>query len=241
MEQAIKRLFGYPLADEYARQILANLNMVNKLSELRWVVFGDSLSQPNTDGLDKYSDLIASRNNMYVKSYARGGCGWFKSNSSNTWGSGNIASQIEEAEADYDIVSIMAGVNELGLVSTKLGSKTDTITATPETLCGAVKKTLEDVIAKYPLSTIFVMLSIPGETLNALTHDGVEPYYNAIKEICGLYNIPCLDLCHTSNLRPWNADNKAKFYRDYIHLNAEGQEYISCIIENFLLTLVEER
>lgn len=238
MSQAIKKLFGYPLADEYARQMLINLNTNNKLENLKWGVFGDSLSQSNTDGLDKYYNRICARNNMSYVSYALGGSGWFKSNSSANFGDGNITHQIKGADDSFDIVSIMSGVNERGLVYSKLGTIDDAIVDTPTTLCGAVKKAINDVQAKYPNAIIFVMTTIPGEALNALNDKELDSYCNKIKEICKMYNVPCLDLFHMSGFRPWIPVNKERYYRDYIHLNNEGQEKLSYIVESFLKTLI---
>ena len=238
MQQAIKKMFGYPLADEYARNMLANMSIINKFEGLKWGIFGDSLSQPNTDGLDKYYNIICNKRNMTYTSYAIGGSGWFKSNTSNNYGSGNISSQIKSASNEFDIISIMAGVNERGFIGSKLGTIDDPVVDVPTTLCGAVKKAISEAQAKYPNSIIFVMTTIPGETFNALNDKDLNSYCNKIKEICELYNVPYLDLFHSSNLKPWLTENKAKYYRDYIHLNSEGQKYISKIIENFLNNLI---
>ena len=210
---------GYKVVDEDVR----NIYDVNKFYGKRWAIFGDSLSQPNTDGLDKYHDRISKRLNMKNTSYAVGGSGYMKSPA--------IYTRISEALPNFDIISIMAGVNEK---TSTLGTIDDTGT---DTLCGCVKRAISDAQQKYPLSTIFVMTSIPGESGNPLMDKQFNEYCKKIKEICEMYGVPCLDLFHMSGLKPWIPANKEKYYRDYIHLIDEGQEYLSKIVFNFMNTL----
>ena len=210
---------GYKVVDEDVR----NIYDVNKFYGKRWAIFGDSLSQPNTDGLDKYHDRISKKLNMTNISYAVGGSGYMKSPA--------IYTKISEALPNFDIISIMAGVNEK---TSTLGTIDDTGT---DTLCGCVKKAISDAQQKYPLATIFVMTSIPGEGGNPLMDKQFNEYCKKIKEICEMYGVPCLDLFHMSGLKPWIPANKEKYYRDYIHLIDEGQEYLSKIVFNFMNTL----
>ena len=241
INKAIKKINGLPLADMEARATLEALSLANKFEGKKWAVFGDSLSQPNTDGKDKWCDYVASYLNLNMTSYAKGGSGWYKSNKSGTWGDGNIFYSIQNASSDFDIVSIMAGVNESNLVGadsnlTSIGTVEDEIIDTPNTLCGAVKKSIELAIEKYPLAQIFVMTSIPGTGNNATINQGnLSKYSKKIIEICKLYNIPCLDLFQESGLRPWNATNSEFYYSsDYIHPNANGHKYIAQIVEEFM-------
>lgn len=211
---------GYKVVDSDVR----NFINIDKFYGKRWAIFGDSLSQPNTDGLDKYHDRISKRLGMSNVSYAVGGSGYMKSPA--------IYTRIAEASNNFDIVSIMAGVNEK---NSTLGTIDDVGT---DTLCGCVKKAISDAQEKYPLATIFVMTSIPGETANPISDKGFDEYCKKIKEICELYGVPCLDLFHMSGLKPWIPANKEKYYRDYIHLVDEGQEYLSKIVFNFLNILL---
>lgn len=231
----IKGINGLPLVDEEARRLLANANIVNPFDGKNWAVFGDSISQPNTDGVDKYYNYISDDLGITVTSYAVGGSGYFKGSGSTGWGDNNIPNQIETASSDFDIISMMAGVNERGI---ELGTITDEVVDTPTTLCGAFKKSLEMAIEKYPLATIFVITSTSGTSgYNALDGEALNNYVNAQIEICKMYNIPCLDLFHCGGLRPWNSDFFAKYYKDYVHLLTEGHEFISKPIMAFMNTL----
>ena len=156
----IKGINGLPLVDEEARKQIENANLTNPFEGKKWAVFGDSISQPNTDGLDKYYNYIANNLGMTVKSYAVGGSGYFKSSSSTTYGTNNIVDRIESAETGYDIISFMAGINERNLT---MGEPTDpTPTEEPTTLCGAVRLAIEKAIEKYPTAQIFLITPTPG-------------------------------------------------------------------------------
>lgn len=230
----IKGINGLPLVDEGARKQIENANLTNPFEGKKWVVFGDSISQPNTDKVDKYYHYIAKNLGMTVKSYAVGGSGYFKGASSATFDVNNIVDKISQAESEYDIVSFMAGVNERNLT---LGEPTDVIPTegNPTTCCGAVKLAIEKAIEKYPTAQIFLITPTPGTGNDATPKQGnLAKYVDKQIEIARMYNIPVLDLYHESGLRPWNTDNHAKYYRDYCHLLTGGHEYISKIIQKFM-------
>lgn len=229
----IKGINGLPLVDEVARKQLENANLTNPFKGKKWAIFGDSISQPNTDGLDKYYNYIANNLEMTVKSYAVGGSGYFKGAGSAGYGDNNIIDKLDQAETGYDIISFMAGINERHL---EMGNPTDpTPTGEPTTLCGAVRLCIEKAIEKYPTAQIFLITPTPGTGQHATPQQGDLNTFaeNQIK-IARIYNIPVIDLYHESGLRPWNTDNAAKYYRDYCHLIAEGHEYISKLIQKFM-------
>lgn len=233
INKAIKKINGLPLADLEARATLESLNLTNKFSGKKWAIFGDSISQPNTDGLDKYYNIIGEKLNIETISYAVGGSGYFKSNSSAGYGANNIIDRINNASTGFDIISLMAGVNEHTLT---MGAITDEVVETPTTLCGAVKKSIELVIEKYPNAQIFLMTSTPGTgNLATINQTTLNTYANNQIEIAKMYNIPVLDLYHMSGLRPWNDTNLQTYYGgNYVHLNAKGHQYIAQIIQKFM-------
>lgn len=230
---AIKGINGLPLADMEARSALEAANLINPFKGKKWAVFGDSISQPNTDGLDKYYNYIATNLGMEVTSYAVGGSGYFKGSSVTGYGENNIIDKLTNASEGYDIISFMAGVNESSLT---MGTPTDaTPTDEPTTLCGAVRKAIELAIEKYPTAQIFLITPTPGTGNNATTQQGnLNTYANNQMEIAKIYNIPCIDLFHASGLRPWNADNAAAYYRDYCHLVAAGHQYVAKLMQKWM-------
>lgn len=230
---AIKGIDGLPLADMEARAMLEAANLTNPFKGKKWAVFGDSISQPNTDGLDKYYNYIADKLGMEVTSYAVGGSGYFKGAGSAGYGANNIIDKLTNAPEGYDIISFMAGVNES---SYTMGNPTDaTPTGEPATLCGAVRKVIELAIEKYPTAQIFLITPTPGTGNNATpTRGNLNTFANNQMEIAKMYNVPYIDLFHASGLRPWNADNAAVYYRDYCHLVAAGHQYVSKLMQKWM-------
>ncbi len=224
---------GLPFMDLEARVALEAAGLTNPFKGKKWAVFGDSISQPNTDGLDKYYNYIADNLGMEVTSYAVGGSGYFKGSGSAGYGANNIIDKLTNAPAGYDIVSFMAGINERHL---EMGNPTDaTPTGDPTTLCGAVRKCIELAIEKYPTAQIFLITPTPGTGNHATPAQGdLNTYVNNQIEIAKIYNIPYIDLYHASGLRPWNAENAAVYYRDYCHLVAAGHHYVAKLMQRWM-------
>lgn len=55
---------GLPFIDLEARKALEVAGLTNPFAGKKWAVFGDSISQPNTDGLDKYYNYVADNLGM---------------------------------------------------------------------------------------------------------------------------------------------------------------------------------
>ena len=232
----IKGYDGLPFVDEEARNMLSQLGITNEFNGKKWAVFGDSISQPkSSDSLPKYYDYVADALGITVTSYAVGGSGYFKGNAVTGYGDGNIINKITNASNDYDIISFMAGVNESGQT---LGDVTDTVSDTPTTLCGAVKKSIELAIEKYPNAQMFLITPTPvtGERNSLYPNNAMSKYIDKQKEIAKMYNIPVLDLHYESNLRPWNTTNHDKYYRDYCHLLEAGHKYVAKLTKQFMLS-----
>lgn len=231
----IKGYDGLLFVDEQARNMLAQLGTTDSFTGKKWAVFGDSISQPkSSDSLLKYYDYVADALGITVTSYAVGGSGYFKGNAVAGYGDGNIINKITNASNNYDIISFMAGVNESGQT---LGDVTDTVVDTPTTLCGAVKKSIELAIEKYPNAVMFLITPTPVTgNRNSLYPDSLlTKYVDKQKEIAKMYNIPVLDLYYESNLRPWNTTNHDKYYRDYCHLLEAGHKYVAKLTKQFML------
>lgn len=232
----IKGYDGLPFVDEEARNMLSQLGITNEFNGKKWAVFGDSISQPKgSDSLPKYYDYVADALGITVTSYAVGGSGYFKGNAVAGYGDGNIINKITNASNNYDIISFMAGVNESGQT---LGDVTDTVSDTPTTLCGAVKKSIELAIEKYPNAVMFLITPTPvtGERNSLYPNNAMSKYVDKQKEIAKMYNIPVLDLYYESNLRPWNTTNHDKYYRDYCHLLEAGHKYVAKLTKQFMLS-----
>lgn len=113
-------------------------------------------------------------------------------------------------------------------------------------LYGALHYTCKELIKRYPNIPIGFIISQPRSQVGSQGKcwgiDGwFERWVQAINEVCGHYSIPVLDLYHNSGLRPWNADNNAKYFScsssplgDGIHPNDLGQELMARKIYEFI-------
>jgi lysophospholipase L1-like esterase len=143
-----------------------------------------------------------------------------------------------------DLITVWGGVNDYGNGSwgsqggVPLGVNTDTTTAT---FYGALRVLIEGLLTKYPTKKIAFITPIQMNQANALTYKNgqnanaagfkLEQYANAIKEMCDLYAIPCLDLYHTSGL---NEKNMVQFTEDGLHPNTDGFTFMSHRIAKFI-------
>lgn len=108
-----------------------------------------------------------------------------------------------------------------------------------QSLYGALHYTLRTLINTYPNIPIGWIISQPRSQVGSQgkcwgSDSWFEKWTVAIKEVCGHYSIPVLDLYHESNLRPWiDAHNKMYFScsqspnGDGIHPNHLGQEMMA--------------
>jgi len=133
---------------------------------------------------------------------------------------------------NYDVVSLLVGVNDYA-VDTPLGASTDT-TATA-TYAGYLKNFIETLLTAAPDIQFYIMTPPPGDNLSV-------PYETAngagwtlsdlsilIGKICGLYSIQCIDLYSFSQ---FNLQTIPTYTSDGLHPNAKGAEVLGNIIAN---------
>lgn len=117
-------------------------------------------------------------------------------------------------------------------------------------LYGALHYTCKYIIENYPNTSFGWIISTPrqyastseGSNRKLWGRDGIfEQATVAIKEVCGHYGIPVLDLYHESGLRPWLPANNAKYFScssapngDGVHPNDAGQELMARRIYEFV-------
>ena len=143
-----------------------------------------------------------------------------------------------QVPTDADYITLMFGLNETGLTTEQIGTKTDT---TNTTLWGAYNIVFEHFLTNMPYAKIGVIIA--DAWMNT-------KYANAVKEICAYWGIPVLDLKFDANVtmgiggRP-NGSPKAQQLRDLAfkvtpsnaHPNVEAHKYRSTFIEHWLRSL----
>ena len=166
---------------------------------------------------------------------------------------------------DADIIAVSAGTNDFEYAWCPIG----TIESTDNnTLYGALKTLCEGLITKYPHSVIFFTTPIkrmqPFVEGNGgeYTADYVDTtpfsknkygktlgdYADIIKEVCGLYSIPVLDMYRESLLNPHIVAQQNCFIKEqdsyhetsfyfYTHPNAIGQKIMARRVAGWLTQL----
>ncbi len=123
--------------------------------------------------------------------------------SSNTLGLSCIADIIQTSSGDYDIISLLGGVNDFNR-DLPIGTLTDT---TSDTIYGSLDVIAKCLTSNYPNAFIFFMtpLKFVYNDYNFYTPNNagymIEDVCIAVKLVAKRYNIPVLDLYNDSNFQ----------------------------------------
>jgi lysophospholipase L1-like esterase len=244
-------------------------NIDNSFVGKKVICLGDSITENNTHNDNKaWCEYLADIFGMFVYNNGKSGTGLVKgyqgfrpicnrvdlgSNDYPTitpdmvliMANGNDATS--GAFFDYNGNSTTV-TNEHGGASLPVGSPSDS--ANTLSVYGAMKHLFNSLITKYPNAQIGFITSTPrlqnladlwgSDKAHFYGHGAFDDYVTAIKWVCDEYNIPCLDLYHSTILRPWNSTNASTFYADSeIHPNTKGtiegivKPVIRWMMENF--------
>jgi len=174
-----------------------------KWSGKKWTVVGDSHTEHNIRATKNYHDYVAEKTGITVVNLGKSGAG-YKRQEENNKAFYQLVSSIPE---DTDVVTIYGSGNDL---SQPLGEVTDTGT---DTLCGCINTTIDNYNALFPGIPLGIVTPCPWSNANPANESCAMALYSAaIVEICKRRSIPCLDLYHCSNLRPWEAAFRELFY-----------------------------
>jgi lysophospholipase L1-like esterase len=207
------------------------------LSGVKWGAMGDSFTDPATlsgqPDTRNYVDLIAEQTGVDVINYGKSGGGYKAREAQN-----EAFYQVALAVAsNLNVVTIFGSGNDQNWVTLEqIGTARDTGT---ETLCGCMNTAIDNLISVNPLVRIGLVTPTPWRNYppDSTTATWMKIYSERIIEVAALRGIPCLDLYHDSNLRPWNADCLAALYIDNTHPNTEGHKRIASQIKAFLIEM----
>lgn len=134
---------------------------------------------------------------------------------------------------DIDVVTVFAGVNDFG-DNRPLGSIEDsTLVDTFYSDMKAVIENLEKI--KPEIKIIFITTPYVGKDGYGFVKNDVgntlEDYTKAMIEVCGLYDIPVLDLHANSGI---NENNLLEYSTNSIHPNEAGMKLIGKMIGEFI-------
>lgn len=187
-------LFNVKQNEESSQEKTDSSTDIVDISTLTYIAFGDSITygwdSSISARMDKpYPTCVADE--LGLKAFSNEGI----SGSTITLIEGlpDINSQVQNATAGYDIVSVMIGVNDFSR-SAKLGTTADTGLST---VYGSLNTLVAKLKAKYPDAYIFFITPLPchNESLNSSTLGvSLEEVVLAIKDVCNRNAIDVLDL-----------------------------------------------
>ena len=202
---------------------------------LKWSVVGDSLTEVNRRATKRYYDYVAEKTGLSVYNMGSSGTGYMRGYDSNR----AFYQRISNVPTDSDVVTIFGSFNDLSLISV-IGTATDTGT---DTIGGCINKTLDNLFSVMPLANVGIVTPTPWETSTPMDPtNNANRYVDLIIEICKLRGIPCLDLFHCSQLRPWEESYRELCYShdegSGVHPDENGHKIIAPEFEAFLNRLL---
>lgn len=161
-----------------------------------------------------------------------------------------ICKRFDEMPNDADIIAVSAGTNDWHYSWTNLGTIESADNGDDDnTFYGAVKHVCRGLIEKYPNKIIFFTTPIkraepmPGTSTIATPftknnkNKTLMEYADIIKEICGYYSIPVLDLYRESLLNPHISAQQTYFNDLYTHPNTSGQKIMARRVAGWITQL----
>lgn len=199
----------------------------------KWVCIGDSLTEVNSTAAKRYHDFVADNTGITVVNLGVSGTGYINGGSG---GSNPFRNRVSDIPLDTDVITIFGSFNDLG---NTLGTKSDTGTST---IGGCINTTLDDIFTRLPLANVGIVTPIPWASAYPLDGEtSSQDYVKLLKDICYARGIPCLDLNHCSQLRPWDSAFKAVAYSNDntgVHPDENGHKLMAPRFEAFLDTLL---
>ena len=218
-------------------------NSGSNWSDKKWVVVGDSITEYNSKANKHYHDYVNEATGINVVNMGSSGTGYKRTEDE----SKAFYQRILNVPTNADVVTIFGSGNDLNYsamgfstFAEALGSPTDSGTST---ICGCINQTIANLYSIMPTVQLGIVTPNPWETMNpANVGNDMDLYSNAIIEICKLHGIPCLDLYHCSNMRPWDATYRTLCYSNDggygVHPNDLGHKILASHFKAFLDTLL---
>lgn len=207
----------------------------------KWCCVGDSLTEKNIRSDLVYHDYISARTGINVTNIGHSGAGYYYRGYSY-----GIRDQVGRVPTDSDVVTIFGSGNDCYGDSAPLGDVTDT---GETTVCGCINKALSILYTRFPAVNLGIITPTPWYLKSGTRNwsplnpgNIMELYCEALVEICKRNSVPCLDLYHMSNLRPYDAGYRALMYSkdegNGVHPNEQGHFLIAARFQAFLETLL---
>ena len=192
-----------------------------------WNALGDSNTEDNFRADKKYLDYIATRINCITNNYGYSGYGYLDKGDGK-----NVYSKIEQMDPGADLITVLAGGNDVGYVHNStipLGNFGDSDPS--QSFYGALDHTIKMLVDKYPTKTVAALSQVKrGEG----REETIQSMVKALKDVCGKYGVPVLDLYNGGNIHAYNSEYISQCMPHGVHLNDLGSELISWKIQSFI-------
>ena len=215
----------YKLKDDY---LMASDE--NKWSDKKWATLGDSITAQM-----KWQPSVYVHYSLLLTNDGVGGA----TIANNGVTSMSEGTRIAAMPIDADLVSVMGGTNDWAQ-NIPLGLEDS---ANDTEFYGAVNRTIEQLLAKYPVKRIFFMTTPYGEFYDFASRSwssadvnnaglSTKDYADAIKNRCEFYKIPYVDIHNESGINSFNISSYVVDDGGFIHPNDIGAERISKLVIN---------
>ena len=192
-------------------------------------VIGDSLSAGSTIETNWVIELGKNTGATVVNLAQDGATIAYRDNDNGN----NFVSKMRYVPTDSDYVVIMGGGNDM---FQKITAGTFSDINNVYTTAGSVFQLITYFQQNLPSAKIMFITEPP---IGSELHELYDPYLNAIIEVCARCHIPCFNLTNNFGLNPAIPQVREIYWlEDYVHLNVEGQKYMSSKIQKFLETEV---
>ena len=213
---------------------------------INWI--GDSIVAGND-----FDEIVTSVLHLKENDYGvNGSTIGLKSDGTN--GRNAMCTRYSDMDNNADIIAVSGGTNDFEYAWGTIG---DIDSDSRKTFYGALKYLCEGLINKYPQKIIFFTTPIKrgqpfedgnggtytpdNETLTPLSKNKygktLGDYANIIKEVCGYYSIPVLDLYNESLLNP-SLESQQDMFDEYLtHPTATGQKIMARRVCGWLMQL----
>lgn len=201
----------------------------------KWLAFGDSLSTIHGDEAEVgYTELVARSLGMHMENVAVSGKNTL--NYIEGFSTNGKTYKWDAFSTEYDLVTVLLGSNDQGY-NCPVGVIGDTGTGT---YIGRLKTLYNNLRRRYPKSVIAFITPIKRYTRNGDVYTNAlglstEPYAQAMRDVCNLYSVPCIDLYYCT------IDPSTQTARDNFFCDADGTHPNTLGHELFIAPIVEAR
>jgi lysophospholipase L1-like esterase len=196
------------------------------LNKLKWNALGDSITNGEL-GETNYRTIIAKEEGMLVRNYGLHGCRITRDVANPSSLDTEMSTRYKRMDDDADIITVFGGINDIN-GKLPIGEMEDRENTT---FYGALHFLLVGLQKKYIGKRIGFITPLNYGDAKSL------PYINAIKEVCGYYSIPVLDLYTNGLIVTHIKEVRNALCPDGLHPNTEGHKVLARKIKQFILTL----